>query len=233
MPPKYKRTAALASTPQEQCLRNSDLLDQILCLLNTPTLPALAHDYQAEKERHVIRKTLLSATLTSRAIYHSAVKILWRRLENLLPLIRLLPSFEYRSGHYSVAGFVGDAEWTGFDRHAAYVREIIYSKTFSGTINPLVYMRLAMRKSILLPNLSRFDCVSDRSGADILLYASPSLASVSLGSPSPSDAEAFLNVLSAQDPRLSHVGKIPVWSERHSTGAKVFYGQNVFVAWDS
>lgn len=45
--------------------------------------------------------------------------------------------------------------------HAVYVREIIHSKKWSGTVNPLCYMCLTKRKSILLPNLSRFECSSD------------------------------------------------------------------------
>ncbi|KAJ7895363.1 hypothetical protein B0H13DRAFT_2523959 [Mycena leptocephala] len=192
---RKERTTALATTPQEQCLRNSDLLDQILRAL-MPRSPNA-------QETRLGRVTLNSAALTSRAFSYSAVKILWRRLDNLLPLLSLLPSFEHC--FYTLSGIMEDADWETFDRHALYVREIIYSRTWPGPVDPLAYMRLAKRKFILLPNLSRFECSSDPCGPDFILYISPSLVSLRLESSEPSETETFLNMLSVEASPLSEL----------------------------
>ncbi|KAJ6564706.1 hypothetical protein B0H19DRAFT_82069 [Mycena capillaripes] len=80
---KTRRMTALVVSPQEQCLRNSDLLDQILRLLAPLDEPP--------QDLRVARNNLYRAALTSRAFSFSAIKLLWQRLDNLLPLIRLLP----------------------------------------------------------------------------------------------------------------------------------------------
>ncbi|KAJ7861041.1 hypothetical protein B0H13DRAFT_1116174 [Mycena leptocephala] len=213
-----------ATTPREQCLQNSDLLDQILLLF----LPSLGSQQTRSVQWHKwgirdTRNTLHSTALTSRAFYHSAIPLLWRRLDNLVPLLRLLPSFKMYypeqpggfqthypgqrarvNGFYYLPGIIEDTDWLVFDRHANYVREIIHIKS---TVSPTVYTRLAMRKSILLPNLSLFkygEYAVDDHTIDLILYVSPSLVSVSLPALAPA-TETFLNMLSNHPPPLSHL----------------------------
>ncbi|KAJ7607641.1 hypothetical protein DFH06DRAFT_1486485 [Mycena polygramma] len=202
---KSKRTPALIASAQDQCVRNPDLLERILQKLIIPHATSIPLDLS------IARKTLYSAALTSRSVYPSAVRILWRRLHNLYPLIRLLPIVPASDGVYYWPGHSEDADWEVFDRHAAYVREISYSKRPIAPVNPLVYMRLAARKSVLLPNLLRFGCLYDSPGLELILYVSPSLVSVTLGSASASDTETFLNMLARHAPALSHLtlNKIP------------------------
>ncbi|KAJ6451116.1 hypothetical protein C8R47DRAFT_303868 [Mycena vitilis] len=193
-----KRTPAFTASAQDQCVQNPDLLERILQKLIVP------HATSTPRELRSARKTLYSAALTSRSVYPSAVKILWRRLHNLGPLIRLLPTVPASDGVYYWPGHE-DADWEVFDRHAAYVREISYSTSPIVPVNPLVYMRLSMRKSILLPKLSRFSCLYDAPGMELLLYVSPSLVSVALASVSAPDTETFLNMLSRHAPALSRL----------------------------
>jgi hypothetical protein len=91
---------SLPTTPQEQCLQNSDLLHQILLQFIT----SVAGQQSGPQTRSVLwhnlpwsfhdgRNTLHSAALTSRAFYHSAIPLLWWRIDNLYPLLCLLPSF--------------------------------------------------------------------------------------------------------------------------------------------
>ncbi|KAF8172533.1 hypothetical protein K438DRAFT_2056146 [Mycena galopus ATCC 62051] len=195
MPPKSKSKpktkVTRPTTIQDQCLGNPDLLDQILRFVPN------------DKDMCLTRTSLYSAVLSSRAFYHSAVKVLWQRLDNLLPLLHLLPTFKESGSHYYLPGLIADTDWEVFDRYAAYVKEIVYKRTRGGIADALVYMRLAMHNAIPLPNLSRYECASDRPGPDLILFISPSLASLRLEASLASDTETFLNMLSAVAPRLS------------------------------
>ncbi|KAJ7075372.1 hypothetical protein B0H15DRAFT_1010764 [Mycena belliarum] len=194
----------LVSTPQDQCLRNSDLFEQILHQMWVPTDGA-AHRASQLK---AFRRSLLAAALTCRDFSLSAVKLIWRSLDNLLPLLRLLPSFTFveDDGVYNLGGIIADSDWTVFDRFAAYVRDIVYVKS-RREVNPLAYVRLAMRSSrVLLPNLSQFECsCGDPPGAEIILCIAPALVSVTLRSSSTSSTSAFLDMFAPNSPALSHL----------------------------
>ncbi|KAJ7886921.1 hypothetical protein B0H13DRAFT_2043552 [Mycena leptocephala] len=227
---------SLPTTPQEQCLQNSDLLPQILLQFITSVAGRQSGPQTRSVPWHNVpwsihdsRNALHSAALTSRAFYHSAIPLLWRRIDNLFPLLSLLPSFtvyhpEWRGGirnrylgqsagdFYYLPGIIDDADWAVFDRHANYVKEIVHR---TQAISPTVYTRLAMHKSILLPNLSLLEygeITMENHTADLILYVSPSLVSVSLPASAPA-TETFLNMLSSNPPPLSHfhIGKHPSW----------------------
>ncbi|KAJ7469586.1 hypothetical protein FB451DRAFT_1559972 [Mycena latifolia] len=195
-----KAATSLLNSPQHQCLRNSDLLDEILRQMWPPDLPS-----RAELKR--LRGSLRAVALTCKGFSLSAVRTLWRRLDNFLPLLRLLPSFELRDDIYNLRGIVADAEWAVFDRYAAYVREIVYvDAPRNRSVNSLVYVRLAMHKLPLLPNLSRFECsVTDPPGGEIILCVSPSIISVTLQSRETSSTETFLDMLQPDSPHLAHL----------------------------
>ncbi|KAJ7761817.1 hypothetical protein B0H16DRAFT_1688426 [Mycena metata] len=196
------KALTVASSPQEQCLRNSDLVDQILRHFLEPNGRSSLSYRESVRNIRSQRLHLYAAALTSRAFSHSAIKLLWRRLDNLLPLLRLLPTFNLTGKKYDLEGVVEAADWDTFDRHAALCREIVYQEP-SRTVNPLVYVRLAMRKSIPLPNLSRFACGSGSPQTDVLFYISPSLVSLSLSSTSAT--ETFLTLLSLESPPLAYL----------------------------
>ncbi|KAJ6517707.1 hypothetical protein DFH09DRAFT_1373595 [Mycena vulgaris] len=192
--------APLAPSPQNQCLRNSDLLEEILRHMRMPDSSS-----SPSSDLRRFRRSLYAVARTCKSFSSSAVKILWRRLDNLFPLLRVLPSFELNGGVYNLGGIITDSEWAAFDRCAAYVREIVYTET-AHSVNSLVYVRLAMRTLPLLPNLLRFECIqSDPPGAEIILCISPSIASLTLQSTLTSSTETFLTMLSADSPNLSHL----------------------------
>ncbi|KAJ7483254.1 hypothetical protein FB451DRAFT_1438915 [Mycena latifolia] len=139
---------SVAVDAREQCLRNSDLLEEILDHLSS------ASDRQ---ELETQRQTLLWIASTCKDFSPSAIKFLWRRLDNLLPLLRLLPSFTERDGIYCLFGAMTPIEWMSFDRHAKHVKEIVYDDIPDAIhIEPSVYLRLGLRYSPILPNLGRF-----------------------------------------------------------------------------
>ncbi|KAJ7719210.1 hypothetical protein B0H14DRAFT_3629307, partial [Mycena olivaceomarginata] len=197
---KSKQTVSLTPSAQDECLRNSDLLDQIFRFVPPSS-------ESGEADMNAARKTLYSAALISRTFSYSALKVLWHRLDNLLPLLRLLSTFKRSGSFYVLPGVVDDAAWEVFDRHAAYVREILYQR--SAPVNPVVYVRLAMHKAVLLPNLSRFDCPGANlsPGPDLVLFTSPLLVSLRLEAETRSDTdpETFLNMLSVVAAPLAHL----------------------------
>ncbi|KAJ7660753.1 hypothetical protein DFH06DRAFT_379510 [Mycena polygramma] len=159
----------------EQCLRNPILLRRILGHISPDP------DSQHLREQ---RQSLLWIALTCRATAPTAILLLWRRLDNLLPLLRLLPSFTTKNGKSNFHGASNPNEWQSFDRHAAYVMEIVYEDIpKSLNIDPSVYLRLILRNSSILPSLVRFVCppTSRPSESEILLYMQSPLRVLELG----------------------------------------------------
>ncbi|KAJ7159578.1 hypothetical protein C8R46DRAFT_371961 [Mycena filopes] len=184
----------LGRTVQAQCLHNSDLLDQILRHLLVPLSSTRISRINAAEVK-AMRQTLHAAVLSSRFFSHCALRLLWRRLDNLLPLLRLLPSFQLNNGVYNLAGLITDADWAVFDRHALFVQEICSSANVK--VDPSVYIRLVMHRNPLLPDLRAFDCRQPgASEHEMLLYASPALVSVALYLQPSFTVGAFLSVLS-------------------------------------
>ncbi|KAJ7193144.1 hypothetical protein GGX14DRAFT_593264, partial [Mycena pura] len=162
---------------RELCLRNSDLLEEILGLLSSASDP---------QELESQRQTLLWIALTCKDFLPSAIKFLWRRLDNLLPLLRLLPSFTERGGVYCLLRPIMPNEWTSFDRHTKHVREIVYDDIPDTIqVEPSVYLRLGLRNSPILPNVRRFACSGTTSGpsaSETLLYMQSPLRVLELSS---------------------------------------------------
>ncbi|KAJ7152501.1 hypothetical protein C8R46DRAFT_1357526 [Mycena filopes] len=166
---------AVELSVQEQCLRNADLLQEILDHLSSE---GDRDDLKAQ------RQSLLWIALTCRDLSPSAMKFLWRRLDNLLPLLRLLPAFVMRDGIYRLTRVMQPHEWECFDRRAALVKEIVYDPHPSDAIESSVYVGLALHTSPILPNLKRFvwgaDVFSNPSESESLLYAQSPLQSIEI-----------------------------------------------------
>ncbi|KAK7058114.1 hypothetical protein R3P38DRAFT_2599710 [Favolaschia claudopus] len=204
-PGRARKTGRVAAAPtplQDQCLSNSDLVDQILRFLCSN---AGDSENLSKAELAKARKALRAVALTSRIFSYSAVKILWRRLDNFFPLLCLLPEFRPDDRQtYHMTGFIEDADWERFDRHAAYVREVVYTPPPPNTkINPTTFIRLAQHKPCLLPNLTLFECADSSCNLDLILFVSPALASVRLETSHAADAETFLNLALAMSSPIS------------------------------
>ncbi|KAJ7159538.1 hypothetical protein C8R46DRAFT_1354245 [Mycena filopes] len=159
---------------QEQCLRNADILEEIL-----DHLPSGGdrEDLQAH------RRSLLWIALTCKDFSPSAVKFLWRRLDNLLPLLRLLPAFAITDGTYRVTRGLQTPEWECFNRHAALVQEIIHEDIPNTIqIDPSVYLHLAFRNSVVLPNFRSLALrpAARPSASEVLIYVHSPLQTIEL-----------------------------------------------------
>ncbi|KAJ6569268.1 hypothetical protein B0H19DRAFT_692554 [Mycena capillaripes] len=161
--------------PSEQLLRNPDLVGKIMGHVSS------GRDHRSLKAQ---RQALLWIALSCKAMSSSAMRFLWRRLDNLLPLLYLLPSFTTKNGKSSLYGASNPYEWQSFDRHAAYVKEIVYEDIPDTIqIDPSVYLRLFLRNSSILPSLERFVCKTSArpSESEILLYMQSPVRALELG----------------------------------------------------
>ncbi|KAF8188199.1 hypothetical protein K438DRAFT_979770 [Mycena galopus ATCC 62051] len=87
--------AAGAVAPRDQVLKSAALVARILDLLDFPD-----PKYDERKRLKKQRRSLLHVALTCKSVSLPAIKVLWRRLDNILPLLRLLPSFGERGGKW-------------------------------------------------------------------------------------------------------------------------------------
>ncbi|KAJ7098947.1 hypothetical protein C8R44DRAFT_356053 [Mycena epipterygia] len=160
-----------------ECLRNPDLLEEILGHIPSAGDP---HNLRAQ------RQSLLWIASTCKAFPPSAMRLLWRRLDNLRPLLCLLPSFTSIAGSALFLGSVGSHEWAVFDRYAIHVKEIANTvvdiENSIMHIDPSVYFRLALRCPPILPNLIQVECTASQAlASEIFVYMQSPLQRLQLG----------------------------------------------------
>ncbi|KAJ6598556.1 hypothetical protein B0H10DRAFT_2196717 [Mycena sp. CBHHK59/15] len=145
-----------------ECLFNPDLLAEILAHLTS------------DADTPFARRALLNTALSTQAFYEPAMRILWRHIDGLIPLLRLLPTFTFA---HTDLGPVEPEHWAHFDRRAACVREIHYHP--APPLARAVRTRLARHRSPLLPNLVRVRCTAHTPvPAELALLVSLTLADV-------------------------------------------------------
>ncbi|KAK7040552.1 hypothetical protein R3P38DRAFT_2694163 [Favolaschia claudopus] len=176
----------LSSSPgraREDCLQNLDLVEEIIQHIGGGST---AHIDEINKGRH----SLLQVALTCRAFSPSAIKFLWRALNNLLPLLQLLPSFTKRNGTYYLLGAITPHDWDRFDCYAAHVQQIHHERIYNAAIEPSVFLQLAIRKAPILPNLRRmkYMSASGRPLSEVLLCTLSPLREIEIQDASDSQA---------------------------------------------
>ncbi|KAJ6459626.1 hypothetical protein C8R45DRAFT_553506 [Mycena sanguinolenta] len=161
--------------PRDQVLRSAALLSRILEHIDC------GPDRRSLKAQ---RQSLLWIALSCKSVSLTAIKFLWRRLDNALPLLLLLPTFSEKNGKYGISGASHPHEWTSFDHHASYVKEVVYEDIASSIhIDPAVYLRLILRNAAVLPNLERFACRTTvrPSESELLVYLQSPIRVLELG----------------------------------------------------
>ncbi|KAK7008072.1 hypothetical protein R3P38DRAFT_2552843 [Favolaschia claudopus] len=210
-PPTSWPSASLSA--REQCVRSTALLVKILGFI----------DYGSDREAiRKQRQSLLWVALSSKSVSATALRVLWSRLDNILPLLYLLPSFGIRGGKYGLYGASPPHEWQKFDQHASYVKAIHYEDIPSTIqVDSAVFVRLILRNanSSVLPYLERFVCKSSvrPSDSEIMVYLQSPLRVLELGVFVPgtlfssetgkmtATREAIVSSLSTNPGRISHL----------------------------
>ncbi|KAF8994410.1 hypothetical protein BDQ17DRAFT_1366989 [Cyathus striatus] len=133
------------------------------------------------------KRTLAVAARAHRLFTELALDKLWKSLDSLFPLFKILPAFQESDGTYVLRGTVHPHDWDRFDWYARRVRVFCYTRDLAAIdIAMHVYFRVAqLRNSPLLPELQYLLCPS-LSQSDILipaicLFLSPSLQSIQFG----------------------------------------------------
>ncbi|KAJ6540326.1 hypothetical protein B0H19DRAFT_959324, partial [Mycena capillaripes] len=101
------------------------------------------------------RKRLLSAALTCKSFCPTALDILWRNMDNLVPLLKLLPSFQEFNGIFVIFGSITWADWVRFDCYARRVRQVTFREpSLPLKIHPSLYSTISfLHSQPVLPNL--------------------------------------------------------------------------------
>ncbi|KAF9442723.1 hypothetical protein P691DRAFT_680885 [Macrolepiota fuliginosa MF-IS2] len=157
-------------------LTNPDILELILEDL------AVGYVWEVVPEAVVeSRRVLAAAALTCRAWMEPALDRLWRSLDKLFPLFRLLPAFYRSDTTFVLRGRVSEEDWGRFDWYAGRVKSFCYTRDpDSLDIAMHVYFRIAqLRRQPLLPALRHLRCPhisqDDFLISSICLFLTPSL----------------------------------------------------------
>ncbi|KAK7442049.1 hypothetical protein VKT23_016325 [Stygiomarasmius scandens] len=136
------------------------------------------------------KKDLLSCALSCKMFASLALKSMWRQMDNLLPLLKLLPGLRLVNNYYVLTNVLAPADFTRYDYYAALVKEYSHSQEEEENpdepvfprINASVYFCVARFRPTLLPSLTIFTCYADAfdSRIELNFFASPSLKDVSI-----------------------------------------------------
>ncbi|TFK83235.1 hypothetical protein K466DRAFT_665981 [Polyporus arcularius HHB13444] len=129
------------STAIPRILTHPDILDEVFSHLT----PGWAEGdveipYWMPSDRKLLRSTLASSALVCRVFSKKALDCLWRVLDSILPLLRILPSTAFR-----INSDISDAAWTKFQAYARRVREL-------KSVEPMVRLH-SSTWDILVPRL--------------------------------------------------------------------------------
>ncbi|KAF7373870.1 hypothetical protein MSAN_00599200 [Mycena sanguinolenta] len=174
----------LAHTADHACLFNLDLFEKVLSYIFVGgTLHVDFYDRTQSKQ------SLFRIALSCRAWSEPALKVLWRRLDNPLPLIKLLRKVKEANGQWCIDGHLSARDWERFDKYSVHVRELLCSPAMPDLDNDLLAV-LADHRRPILPNLVMTYCPREPSQISVpwemLLFGEsimrePSTLPISLG----------------------------------------------------
>ncbi|KAM5545009.1 hypothetical protein V8D89_001120 [Ganoderma adspersum] len=99
------------------------------------------------------RSARLSLALSCRAFLDPSLNRLWRNLDDIQPLLMLLPNYQRRDSTYHLTGEISSAAWARLGTYATRVRTI--SVWQDASIDPSVWQTILKKSqgTVLLPNL--------------------------------------------------------------------------------
>ncbi|RDB16617.1 hypothetical protein Hypma_002864 [Hypsizygus marmoreus] len=177
-------------------LKNEDILREIFMHLS-PAAPRKILIFVKFDALH--RATLLNAALSCRSFHNPALDVLWRTMDDITNLFRILPAF-YKLDEIYVKdvtrllfiqltllppqvldGPISEEDWSRFDMYARRIRQLIFVDIEA---DPTVYTRMTwLKKSApLLPCLTSLSAAP--LGPGMLSLLSPTLRTVRISAPS-------------------------------------------------
>ncbi|KAF8139370.1 hypothetical protein K438DRAFT_2030589 [Mycena galopus ATCC 62051] len=161
-------------------------------------------------ELRAVRAWLRAAALTCQDFCSVALDVLWQNLDNLTPLLQLLPSFKEQNRVHIISQPISSSDWARFDCYARRVRRVAYrTDSPSIEIHPSVYTALSILHPSILPNLESVAFPSSAASSpnsfpDAILLAGAAVRRVELTSQAdPSFVSLFLATLAGTSPQLT------------------------------
>ncbi|KAI1788326.1 hypothetical protein LXA43DRAFT_1183975 [Ganoderma leucocontextum] len=172
-----------------------------------------------ETERQTCRNALASSALACSIISHHALNVLWRELDNVSPLLKVLPNYKRVGSQFTLCGAILPEHWTRFQLYADRVLVLLgRSEKREDAIRPSVWLFLAAKckGSPLMPRLRElFDHdVSIPDVSILVLLISPTLRVVDLwfvlkcdedSEIAPHAVSSLLHTLPLMAPDLEHL----------------------------
>ncbi|KAF9017679.1 hypothetical protein BDZ89DRAFT_1140548 [Hymenopellis radicata] len=178
--------------PVESVLNNADLLS-VLC---NEIVNGSGWD-----SKQKCSQNLLSLAMTTKSVSSVALDALWRKMEGFMPLLRVFPEALTPDGLRVLPDVVTEETWLRFDEYAGRIRVLSLDERLRKKYSPTVYLRLAQRNKILLPNLLSLevDASFASNPAIMLIHGSPRLSSITITmdpAPEPAVVSAAISALS-------------------------------------
>ncbi|KAF8972783.1 hypothetical protein BDZ97DRAFT_1782683 [Flammula alnicola] len=117
-------------------LVNEDILDIVFSFFD----PASFFDTTSHVEPST-RKALYSAALTCKSFFNPATTLLWRVMESVIPVLKILPTFVKINDIYTITPGIASED---LERFAFYARKVrhLHLKNFEDTIRNHAILRL-------------------------------------------------------------------------------------------
>ncbi|KDR85791.1 hypothetical protein GALMADRAFT_218880 [Galerina marginata CBS 339.88] len=113
-------SANTKNASQEAVLENFDLLENIFSFFEPPSDVSSASWALSLPGR----QALLNAALTCKVFVDPAMDILWRSMDSLTPLVKILPTFVMIGTEYTVNGAILDSHLRRVDDYARRIRRL-------------------------------------------------------------------------------------------------------------
>ncbi|TFK49339.1 hypothetical protein OE88DRAFT_412241 [Heliocybe sulcata] len=184
--------------------------DIILEILNHTEIRTTWKDV-APLRRH--RRDLLCIALSCKAFLDPALDLLWKRMDSLVPLFRILSGFVWQYSGHVLLGSVPSKELTRLIRYAACIREIKISSSHRRIHSSALHRLWQLLQAPILPRLrTLFWDGADLSTLQSIFFITASLVHVDIQISSKPEAvrenhelAAFLDTLADQASSLQHL----------------------------
>ncbi|KAF8902394.1 hypothetical protein CPB84DRAFT_862119 [Gymnopilus junonius] len=134
---------------RSQVLANEDLLDLIFSYFD----PAFFEDILTMDS--TTKSALLSVCLTCKSFYTPALDLLWRVMNSIIPIFKLIPAFTKVNDTYTLSGVINQYHIARLEMHTRKIR-CLHLKTPHDAIPSHILFRFThLRKFSLFPALTR------------------------------------------------------------------------------
>ncbi|KAF8202411.1 hypothetical protein BJ912DRAFT_920776 [Pholiota molesta] len=137
----------MSASAQAEVLTNEDLLPIIFAFMDPEAFLNNIWDLESTTPSN-----LFSAAITCKAFFNPAITLLWRKLESILPVLKLLSTFVLVDGVYTINDTISSEDHRVLQLYGTKVRYLCLT-SFHETIKGHAIHRLATLKCQILPNL--------------------------------------------------------------------------------